>query len=50
MENKQENRSAQKKGFFSKFVENLDKKMKEKSTHSCCCCGGGGKKEDKKSC
>ncbi len=29
------------KKIFSRFMENMDKKIKEKADKSKCCCGGG---------
>ncbi|HSV43642.1 MAG TPA: hypothetical protein VLJ10_03720 [Candidatus Bathyarchaeia archaeon] len=38
----------EKKGFFSKLVNKMDKKMKEKAaSSSCCCCGPQDPKKDK---
>jgi len=36
------------KGFFSRLMDKLDKKMQEKAKNSPCCCGED--KSDKKSC
>ena len=43
--NKEQN---MKKGFFSRFFENMDKKMQENARISPCCCGD--KKDKERSC
>jgi hypothetical protein len=42
---------AKKKGFFSKIISKLDKKMVEKSKQECSCSSkASAKKNDKKAC
>ncbi|MBF0330903.1 MAG: hypothetical protein HQL17_03125 [Candidatus Omnitrophica bacterium] len=45
-ENKNPN---EKKGFFARLFESLDKKMETKAKDSCGCCCGPKSKDDKKS-
>ncbi len=35
------------KKIFSRFIENMDKKMKEKADKNKCCCGGGKDSDSK---
>ncbi|MDD5116158.1 MAG: hypothetical protein PHW98_03735 [Candidatus Omnitrophica bacterium] len=46
MDNK-EDQVKNKKGFFARMIEKLDKKMREKAAQSCCC---GKDKTNKGSC
>ena len=39
-------KDGQKKGFFAKMCEKVDKKMKEKATKSSCCCCSSEKPKD----
>jgi len=45
-------KSTEKKGFFARLMESLDKKMEAKAkSGGCCCCGPKSKEtEDKKCC
>jgi hypothetical protein len=39
-----------KKGFWSRLLDSLDKKMEAKAKSSGCCCCSPGRKSDQKSC
>ncbi len=42
---------VEKKGFFARFMESLDKKMEASAKGGCCCCSPKSKDpEDKKCC
>jgi len=43
-------KTADKKGFFARLFESLDKKMEEKSKDGCCCCAPKSKDDKKSSC
>jgi len=40
----------EKKGFFSKMIDKLDKKIEEQSKKSCCCKSKDKDSKDKKCC
>lgn len=43
---KEQKAEEKKKGFFSKLIEKLDKKLEAKSKQSGCCCGPKNDKGD----
>jgi hypothetical protein len=43
-------KTNEKKGFFARLFESLDKKMEAKAKDSCCCCGPKPKDGKKSSC
>jgi hypothetical protein len=49
MNEKENVKQDKKKGFFSRMIEKLDKKMEEKAKKPSCC-GGGPNKEKGSSC
>jgi hypothetical protein len=49
MESKPEEKNA-KKGFFSRLIDKLDKKLQEKANSSSCCCNKSNDKGNKSCC
>ena len=49
MESKPEEKNA-KKGFFSRLIDKLDKKLQEKANSSSCCCNKSNDKGSKSCC
>jgi len=50
MADKDNSKQKEKKGFFGKLMEKLDKKMEEKAKQSSCCGGSIDSKEKDSSC
>lgn len=47
MENKNDVKKEEKKGFFARLMDKLDQKMEEKAKSGGCCCCSGDKKDKK---